>query len=442
MNIDRRTILTATAGAAALAATPGSVRAAGLRTFPKDFRWGVATAAHQTEGNNTASDLWLAEQVKPSLFREPSADANNAFELWESDLDLVKSLGLNTYRFSIEWARIEPEPGQFSAAMLNHYARVIEGCRARGLAPMVTFNHFTVPRWFAARGGWTVSDSADLFARFCAKAAARLAGGMAYAITLNEPNMVRVIGQALPPEFAGAVTAMNAAAGKACNAPGFKNAMMPETADIPVIEANLLAAHKAARAAIKAARADLPVGVSLAVSDDQAAGKNSLRDKMRALFYGPWLELAKQDDFVGVQNYARAVWTSTGQLPPPKGSVLNAMGTDVYAPSLAGAVRYVHGVTGKPIMITEHGIGTDDDTIRTRFIPEALAGLHEVIGQGVPVLGYVHWTLADNFEWIFGYAHKFGLCSVDRATFARAPKPSAAVLRDIASSNAVRVSLR
>lgn len=438
MSIDRRTMLAATAGAAtALAAAPGSAWAAAPRTFPKDFLWGTATAGHQTEGNNTASDLWLAEQVKPSLFSEPSGDANNALELWESDLDLVKSLGLNTYRFSLEWSRIEPEAGQFSIAMLDHYARIIGGCHARGLAPMVTFNHFTVPRWFAARGGWTASDCADLFARFCEKAASRLADGMACATTLNEPNMVRVIGQVMPPEIGGVISAMNGAAGKACNAPGFKNAMMPETADIPVVEANLLAAHKAGRSAIKAAKADLPVGVSLTVSDDQAAGKNSLRDAMRKLFYGPWLELAKEDDFVGVQNYARAVWTSTGQLPPPAGAVLSQMGSEVYAPSLAGAVRYVHEATGRPVMITEHGVGTNDDTVRAKFIPEALAGLHDVMAKGVPVLGYVHWTLADNFEWIFGYSRKFGLCSVDRSTFKRTPKPSAAVLRGIASRNAV-----
>lgn len=437
MSIDRRTLLAASAGAAAVAAAPRAALAAGSRSFPKGFRWGVATSGHQTEGNNTSSDAWLVEHVKPSLFREASGDANNAFEMWASDLDLVKSLGLNTYRFSLEWARIEPEQGQFSTAMIDHYARIIDGCHARGLAPMVTFNHFTVPRWFAAQGGWTAGNSAELFSRFCSKAAARLAGGMAYATTLNEPNTVRLIQHALPPQFTGAVSAMNAAAGKACNAPGFKNAMMPDIADIETVEANMLAAHKAGREAIKAANGKLPVGVSLAVSDDQAAGPDSLRDKMRAQFYGVWVEAAKQDDFIGVQNYTRSVWNSTGQVPAPKDVPHNAMGAEIYAPSLAGAVRYVHEATGKPVMITEHGIGTDDDTIRARFIPEALAALREVIAQGVPVLGYVHWTLADNFEWIFGYGHKYGLCSVDRATFVRTPKPSAAVLKGIASRNAV-----
>src|SRR2546428_11867182 len=117
----RRTLLAA-AGAAAMTAAAQPLSAAPVRrTFPKGFLWGAATAAYQVEGNNVGSDRWLTEHVKPTLFAEPSGDAANSFELWPVDLDLVRSLGLNTYRFSLEWARIEPEAGQFSAAMLDHY---------------------------------------------------------------------------------------------------------------------------------------------------------------------------------------------------------------------------------------------------------------------------------------------------------------------------------
>lgn len=439
--MDRRTMLAsglaATGTAAALATQAGKAMAATPKGFPKGFRWGTASAAHQVEGNNTLSDLWLVEQVKPTMFSEPSGDANNAFELWPRDLDLVKDLGLDTYRFSIEWARIEPRPGVFSTAMLDHYARMIEGCHQRGLTPMVTFNHFTLPRWFAAQGGWTQKDAADLFARYCDKAARRLATGMGYATTLNEPNMIHLVDKGLPPQMVGMVKAMNQAAGAACGASAFKNGMLPEHDDIPLLEANMLAAHKSGRAAIKAARGDLPVGVSLTMSDDQAVGANSQCDAIRKQFYGPWLELAKQDDFIGVQNYARAVWNAQGQVQPPADTPRSQMGIEIYPASLAGAVRYAHEATGRPVMVTEHGIGIEDDAVRARFIPEALAGLQQAIADGVPVLGYVHWTLADNFEWVFGFKHKYGLCSVDRATFARTPKPSAAVLGAIAKRNAV-----
>ena len=113
------------------------------------------------------------------------------------------------------------------------------------------------------------------------------------------------------------------------------------------------------------------------------------------------------------------------------------MGSEIYPPSLGNAVRYAHQATSLPILVTEHGLGTADDTQRVAFIPEALRGLRGAIDEGVPVLGYVHWSLLDNFEWIFGYGPKYGLCSVDRSTFQRTPKPSAAVLGGIARRNAV-----
>ena len=158
MHIRRRRLL---ALSVAVGAAPAlaRARAGGSGAFPQGFLWGAATAAHQVEGNNLNSDVWLLENVKPTLFAERSGDACNSFELWETDLDLANSLNLNTYRFSIEWARIEPEPGRFSIAMLDHYKAIVEGCRARGLNPMVTFNHFTTPLWFAAKGGWANADA-------------------------------------------------------------------------------------------------------------------------------------------------------------------------------------------------------------------------------------------------------------------------------------------
>jgi beta-glucosidase len=437
MSIDRRTLLAA-AGATAAAALSGTEAAAAVSGgFPKGFLWGAATAGHQVEGNNTASDIWLAENVKPTMFAEPSGDAVNSFALWPTDLDLVKSLGLNTYRFSLEWARIEPEPGLFSIAMLDHYKAMIDGCRARGLTPMVTFNHFTTPRWFAARGGWTSPQSPDLFARFCDRAARHLAANIGYATTLNEPNTVNLLVDVFPPQFLGAVRAMDDAAARASGSTTFRNSMLPDVADQPVLQANMIAAHKAGRAAIKAVRGDLPVGVSLTMSDDQAVGENSLRDAKRAQIYGAWLEAAKADDFLGVQNYARARWSDKGLLPPPADAPRNGMGQEIYAPSLAGAVRYAHAATGLPIMITEHGLGTQDDAQRAAFIPAALSELQKAVAEGIPVKGYVHWSLLDNFEWVFGYKQHFGLCSVDRTTFRRTPRPSAAVLGAIARRNAV-----
>jgi len=431
--IDRRTLI---ATGAALAASPALAQAKPA-AFPPGFLWGAATAGHQVEGNNVNSDCWVMENVKPTIFAEPSGDAANSLELWATDLDLVKGMGLNTYRFSLEWARIEPEQGLFSVAMLDHYKAMIEGCRARGLTPMVTFNHYTQPRWFAASGGWTNPGSPALFARYCDRAARHLGAGIGYATTLNEPNLMKVLAVILPPPVIAAQRAMLDAAARSLGAAKFVggNAVAPE--DIDAYSRNLVAGHAAGRAAIKAARPDLPVGLSLAMFDDEAVGKHSLRDAMRERFYAPWLEAVKGDDFLGVQNYERMRWTDAGRLPPPAGAPVNYSGAEVYPPSLAGAVRYAHAATGLPIMVTEHGVGTTDDTIRAALIPAALTELKKAMDEGVPVKGYCHWSLIDNFEWIFGYKVKFGLHSVDPATFARTRKPSAAVYAAIARRNAV-----
>jgi beta-glucosidase len=406
------------------------------RRFPKGFLWGAASAGHQIEGNNTASDNWLVENVKPTVFREPSGDACNSFELWQTDLDLVRRLGLNTYRFSLEWARIEPEAGKFSIAMLDHYKAIIAGCHGRGITPIVTFNHNTTPRWFAARGGWSVADASDLFARFCDRAARHLADGIAYALTLNEPANAISLKDSTP-FFLEWIRDANAAAARACGSENFRIAVLPNPDEVDICQTHLRAAHTAGRAAIKAVRSSLPVGFSLALPDDQAVGENSVRDAKRKLYYQPWLDLARNDDFIGVQNYDRVLWGNKGMLPPPPGSETNSLQREVYAPSLANAVRYAHSVTGRPILVTEHGLVTDHDPDRAAFIASSLTELQGVFAEGIPLLGYLHWTLMDNFEWFLGFGAKYGLCSVDRQTFARTPKPSATVLGDIARRNAV-----
>jgi beta-glucosidase len=138
--------------------------------FPKNFLWGTATAAHQVEGGNTASDLWLMEMAPESFFAEPSGDACDHYHLYPHDLALLKGLGFGAYRFSVEWARIEPEEDFFSQAALDHYRRMIAACRALGIVPIVTFHHFTAPLWFTRDGGWTDPKSADRFARYCERA--------------------------------------------------------------------------------------------------------------------------------------------------------------------------------------------------------------------------------------------------------------------------------
>jgi len=439
--IDRRTMIGA---GLALAASQTAIARPARRTtsFPKGFLWGAATAGHQIEGNNVNSDTWLLENVKPTIYSERSGDATNSFELWPEDLDLLKKSGLNTYRFSLEWSRIEPEANMFSIAMLDHYKAIIAGCHKRGITPFVTFNHFTTPRWFAELGAWTNADSASLFARFCDRAARHIASDIGYASTLNEPNLAAVLRNVLPPQLIAGmrpvIAQMNDAARRATGSERF---VAGNSIGADVDEAatrNMIAAHHAGRAAIKAIRGTLPVGVTLSMLDDQAVGSNSIRDHIRASTYGPWLEAAQGDDFLGVQNYDRSVWDEKGKVIPKNvGGDHNASGQPVYADSLANAVRYAHSIAGVPIIVTEHGVDTGDDAVRSRLIPAALRELRKAMAEGIPVKGYIHWSLLDNFEWVSGFKPRYGLISVDRKTFSRTPKSSLAVLGAIAHANSV-----
>jgi len=409
------------------------------RKFPPGFRWGVASSGHQTEGGNTRSDTWFLEHVQPTVFREPSGQACDSYARWREDVDLVAGLGLDTYRFSVEWARVEPDEGEFSEEALAHYRAIVDYCLAAGIAPVVTYNHFTSPHWFARRGGWLDPQAPELFARYCALVTEHLGDGIAWAVTLNEPNLPRVLSWLnLPDAIRDLERATLLAASEQAGVPRYRvaNVMLPEELD--AIADGMTAGHRAAKAAIKARRPGLPVGLSIAIIDDQVVGDDaSVRDRKRAEVYGRWLALAREDDFVGVQNYERARYDGAGSVPPPPGAALNQMGSDIYPLSLAGTVRYAHAATGVPVLVTEHGMAHRDDTYRAAFLEPALAGLLDAIEDGIPVLGYVHWTLLDNFEWIFGYDFRYGLHEVDRQTFARRPKPSAAIYAAIARANAV-----
>jgi beta-glucosidase len=438
--VTRRAMIVASAGLAALTSTAmaksKSLQPAGF-SFPQGFLWGAASAGHQVEGNNVNADIWLLEHAKPTVFVESSGDACDSFNRWGQDMDLVKALGLNTYRFSLEWARIEPAEGEISRVMLEHYKRMISGCRERGLTPMVTFNHFTVPRWFAAKGGWEAAMSADSFTRYCETAAKALAADMAYATTLNEPNLTRILKWLVlpfPPSMMETQSEMLKSAAKACGTDKFSSAI---AGDADAMLGNMIAGHKAGYAAIKAVRPDLPVGVSLSITDDQSVGKNSRRDAKRSDVYGAWMEAAKTGDFIGVQNYGRQRIDSKGPMPAPVGAELTQMGEEFFPESLEGAVRYAHEATGLPVIVTENGIATTDDARRVAYIPRAVASLGNAMKNGVPVLGYVHWCLLDNFEWLFGYRPRYGLVAVNRETQERTPKPSAQMLGGIALQNKV-----
>ena len=402
--------------------------------FPKGFLWGAATAAHQVEGNNVSSDLWVIEHLKDSMFREPSGDACDHYHLYEQDISTIADLGLNAYRFSIEWARIEPERGFFSRAELQHYRRMLEACHRRNITPLVTYSHFTVPYWFAREGGWENPDSPSLFATYCEHATRSLGDLTAYAATFNEPDILHLLRWVTFPDDAPGSTLIEKMGTsrdtirRQLNCPVFSNFLF---ADAAKSRQNMLAAHEKGKAAIKSVRGNLPVGLTLAMEDDQPAGSDSHVDQKRADVYGPWLNLAKKDDYIGVQTYTRSR-VAAKNLPPPDGAKLTQMGYEFYPESLEHTIRYASKETGIPVIVTENGVGTEDDKERIDYINRALQGVKRCLADGVDVRGYIHWSLLDNFEWVFGYMPKFGLIAVDRETQKRTPKPSAMLLGSIA----------
>jgi beta-glucosidase len=390
----------------------------GGRAFPDGFGWGAASAAHQIEGGNTNNDWWAFEHTPGSGCTEPSGDACDAWLRWEEDADLVAGLGLDNYRFSVEWSRIEPAEGEISGAALAHYRRQCVGLRERGVDPVVTFHHFTTPRWLTERGGWETDLAVERFGRFCTVVAEGLGDVMTRACTLNEPNIVATMGWHM-------------------------GMFPPGKSDVAVsraVAARLCDAHRVAVEAIRAAAPGVPVGLTLSMTDYQLApGGEERLESMRHHSEDVFLNVIKGDEFLGVQVYTRMLIGPKGWAGYEEGVPVLDMGYEFYPASLEHCLRRAWDYTGGsvPLLVTENGIGTTDDDQRIDYVRQALSGVLRALDDGVDVRGYTYWSLLDNFEWAMGYKPKFGLFSVDRDTFARRAKPSAAWLASVAAANAL-----
>jgi beta-glucosidase len=388
------------------------------RTFPEGFRWGTATAAHQIEGGNWNNDWWAWEHAEGTRCVEPSGDACDSWHRWEEDLALVAGIGFDNYRFSVEWSRIEPEEGEWSAAAVEQYRLRCQALLDAGIDPVVTFHHFTTPRWVAAKGGWSDPATADRFAAFSRRLAGELGPVISRACTINEPNIVSTLGH-----LAGLFP------------PGRQDVELRRRVNDVFCDA-----HRKAVDAIRSGAPGVPVGLTLAMSDYQAVdGGESKLERIRRSMEDVFLDATTGDDFVGVQTYSRTRVGPDGDVGNEDGVEILPMGYEFWPESLAATIRRAWSYTrGEiPLVVTENGIGTHDDEQRIRYVRAALDGVLDCIDEGIDVRGYTYWSLLDNFEWAHGYEPRFGLVSVDRATFARTPKPSAEWLGGIARSGAL-----
>ena len=422
-----------------------------MQKFEKNFLMGAATAAHQVEGNNIHSDYWAQEQMPHSGFAEPSGIACDHYTRYEEDIRLLAGAGLNAYRFSVEWARIEPEEGRFDAAELEHYRRVIACCKAYKVEPVVTLLHFSSPKWLIAKGGWEAESTVEDFRRYVAYVMEGLGSELRYVCTINEANMglqlaaiskrFRMMAQraAKAASADGAVQVgmnfqkmmENMKYAAAENAAVFGDEQPKTFVSERTREGDLLVlrAHVAARKVIRALCPHVKVGLSLSLHDLQAQpGGEHFAEAAWEEEFTHYLPYIKEDDFLGVQNYTRTLYGPEGQLPVPEGAELTQMSYEFYPQALEHVLRKVAGAFPGELIVTENGVATDDDTRRVDFLQQALAGVQRCLADGIPVKGYFYWSLMDNFEWQKGYAMNFGLIAVDRDTLTRTPKPSLAAL--------------
>jgi len=392
-------------------------------------------SAYQVEGGNTNTDWWWWEHKEGTPCLEPSGDACDFYHRYREDIVMQGDLGYNAFRFGIEWARIEPAEGEFSRAALDHYRRMLAACREQRITPILTFHHFTLPMWLHDQGGFTSPRFAELFERYCDRAAAALGDLIGYACTINEPQGLGLSGYVL-----------------GINPPGRKG----DVEGARKATENLIEAHRLGAAAIRA-RAKIPVGICLAIPDlqyEDGALPGESGFELESAINDSYFEVARQDDFIGVQTYTRFRFGPEGPRGPghewsdlsrelTETDETTQMGYENYPRALGGAIRRAWERTGGiPILVTESGIATAIDSKRIRFIEAAMRETLACITEGIDVRSYIYWSLMDNFEWAFGYKPTFGLIEVDRETLARRPRPSAYWLGEVSRAGALPATIR
>ncbi len=401
-----------------------------ILTFPKGFVWGTATAAHQIEGNNTKSDWWAWEnrdrsketKEKAKWPLEKSGSACDSYNRYEEDFNLCAQANNNAVRISVEWARLEPVEGQYEQAEFEHYKKVLQSARAKGLKTFVTLQHFTLPRWLAKRKGWLYSRVPHYFGRYAQKCAREFGDLVDVYLTINEPQVYTYVTYILgkwPPQEKNWVKAFFA-------------------------QINLMRAHNNAYKEIKKV-ANYKVGIV----------KNIMWYRVSAKSRVPWLDaiyckiafwsvtdffllpIKNQLDVIGLNYYfTNDIKHFRHSDPQDK---LSDLGWWLLPAGIENILIYLKKFK-VPIYITENGIADKEDKLRMWWIREVLKHSYNAIGQGVDLRGYFYWSLIDNYEWAEGFCHKFGLVNIDRQNkLKRIPRKSFYEYAKICKDNYVEI---
>jgi len=395
------------------------------------FLWGVATSSYQIEGGITNND-WADWEKLPGTIRDGAVagEASGSWAHWSRDLDRVQSLGLNAYRFSLEWSRIEPEEGRFDATALAKYRAILTGCRERGITPVLTLHHFTNPRWFLARGGWEDRANLALFERYVRLAGEHYGDLVDVWITINEPEVYGFYAYdagLFPPGLKDRLRALRVIA-NLLEAHGVASQALRETDRIDADgdgHATLVGAAKhwvlleprnrwspLDRIAAVAQERVFDVAVARALSggmiDLWIPGVPAVKRRVDAL--------QGASDFLGVNYYTRwqVGFGGDGPLSARPGVPKSDLGWEILPEGLETALRACTRFD-IPLMVTENGIADGADRWRPDFIRASLAALDRARAAGADVRGYFHWSLMDNFEWHDAYEGKFGLFARDEA---------------------------
>jgi beta-glucosidase len=454
-----------------------------ILTFPQGFLWGAATAAFQIEGSLTADGR--GESIWDAFCRLPgrTADGSDAavacdhYDRWRDDVALVRELGLNAYRFSVGWPRVLPDGrGPTNEAGLDFYDRLLDALLAAGITPMVTLNHWDLPLALQAEGGWASRDTCAAFVSYADVVSRRLGDRVRQWVTHNEPWCIASLGH----EFGS-------------HAPGLREPHRALT-----VAHHLLLSHGWAVPVLRRNAPGSEVGiVDILTSVEPASDSDADRDAARWYdgFFNRWYleplfrgeypadaiadrvrrghlagpelpfvrpgdlgEIAAPIDFLGVNYYSRSILTGSAgprgepgpRVVPPHERPVTDMGWEVWPQGLEDVLRRVHRDYRPPrIYVTENGAAYTDvvesdgrirDVRRQDYLRGHLRAAHRAIADGVPLAGYFHWSLLDNFEWGQGFSKRFGLVHLDRATQRRIPRDSATVYRDVARANALTIA--
>ena len=421
--------------------------------FPADFVWGVATSAFQIEGAPAADgkgpSIWDSFCQRPGTIADNSSGdiACDHYRLWESDLDLIAGLGVDAYRFSVSWPRVRPGgAGAWNAKGLDFYERLVDGLLERGLKAYLTLNHWDLPDELQAQGGWAHRDTVHRFVEYARGMATHLGDRLSAITTHNEPWVMAVLGHET-----------------GLFAPGIKDRAVAMQA-----AHHLLLSHGLALQALRADGCRSELGIVLNLAPVQPATDSPedlaqarledgrlLRWYMDPLLRGAYPQdvldflgadvpqvqpgdlqaIAAPMDYLGVNYYSRSVASAAGPWDVHRGGrEITEMGWEVYPEGLTELLLRLHrDYALPPVYITENGGAFPDklangqvhDADRTRYLAQHIAAVADAMRQGVPMKGYMVWSLLDNFEWASGYAKRFGIVHVDYETQHRTLKDSA-----------------